>query len=178
MSESCLVTDCKSREAPKEADSIWHQIRQTIPSRSAMTASTIVFLTDEIAMEVFHPTDNQLNRKERRKIGRPNRVRSNRVKSYHLVQAQLRRPKVDKSWFLTSTTAKKFQQVDARGSTVNNVGGDQFNIVVNNPTRAHIEEMDEDITTLPVIFSLFLLSPIVHPCLFIQGKSRRGSRAQ
>lgn len=92
------------------------------------------------------------SRKERRKI-----ERSNRVKSNHLVQAQPRRAKVERllsALFLISTTAKKFQQVDARGSTVNNVGGDQINIVVNNPTSAHIEEMDEDITTLPVIFSL------------------------
>jgi hypothetical protein len=46
--------------------------------------------------------------------------------------------------FPTSTTAKKIQQVNARGSTVNNVRGDQINIVVNNPTTsAYIEEVEE-----------------------------------
>jgi hypothetical protein len=45
---------------------------------------------------------------------------------------------------------KKPQQIDARGSTFNNIGRDQHNniqIVINNPLSLSVEEVNENIDT-------------------------------
>ena len=53
--------------------------------------------------------------------------------------------------------SKGCQQVNAQGSTFNDVAGNQTNIqIVNNPPRASVEESDEDIS-IPVRASSFLL---------------------
>jgi hypothetical protein len=44
------------------------------------------------------------------------------------------------------TISKESKQVDARGSTFNDVQGDQINIVINNRTSTDVEQLDEDIT--------------------------------
>jgi hypothetical protein len=42
--------------------------------------------------------------------------------------------------------SKESNQVDARGSTFNDVQGNQINIVINNHTSTEVEQLDEDIT--------------------------------
>jgi hypothetical protein len=58
----------------------------------------------------------------------------------------------------------KKSQVDARGSTFNNVGGDQHNIqiVINNSSSPYVEEVDETINTLVRTSILLSYSPNPH----------------
>ena len=58
----------------------------------------------------------------------------------------------------------KKSQVDARGSTFNNVGGDQHNIqiVINNSPSPYVEEVDETINTLVRTSILLSYSPNPH----------------
>jgi hypothetical protein len=110
------------------------------------------------------PEIPQPNRKERRKTEKLNRVaraRSRQARDGGLPKVRHAFECTPKSCTLIFITAKKYQQVDARGSTINNVGGDQINIVVNSPTSPHIEEVDQDITMPVNISSSFTYNVLI-----------------
>jgi hypothetical protein len=123
-----------------------------------LTAYLVINLCRDALQPIYQSNGNErpepkikrLNRVARARLRHVRNARGGLLQVCHALDCTL------KFYFLTPPTAKKLRQVDARGSTVNNVGGDQINIVVNTPTNTYIEEVDEDIT-LPVNISSFSL---------------------
>ncbi|KIM71443.1 hypothetical protein PILCRDRAFT_830326 [Piloderma croceum F 1598] len=76
--------------------------------------------------------------KLREQVNRPAN-RTERRKLERLKQA------VDRAKSRQESLLKECEQVDARGSTFNDVQGNQINIIVNNPTSTDVEQLDEDI---------------------------------